>query len=181
MTWLPACTAPLANDAVKAAVSYTHLDVYKRQKIYFKLNVGGKFRFAGYDMEQAMSRYGNQYIDYHIEFFGNGLNAVIKKWLENDCRETPEEIFSIIQTEYIWGGYREWLRCPLPLRNSGRAAVLILFMLASLCNKSIGAGYKFPIHKTGGSFLSLGSCRLIAFHIYFLSFQGSFKNGVVVV
>lgn len=76
-------------------------------KIYFKLNVGGKFRFAGYDMEQAMSRYGNQYIDYHIEFFGNGLNAVIKKWLENDCRETPEEIFSIIQTEYIWGGYRE--------------------------------------------------------------------------
>lgn len=48
-------------------------------KIYFKLNVGGKFRFAGYDMEQAMSRYGNQYIDYHIEFFGNGLNAVTKK------------------------------------------------------------------------------------------------------
>lgn len=70
-------------------------------RTYFKLNVGGKFRFAAYDMEQAMSRYGNQYIDYHIEFFGNGLNAVIKKWMENDCRETPEEIFSIIQAEYI--------------------------------------------------------------------------------
>ena len=72
-------------------------------KTYFKLNVDGKLRFAGYDMEQAMSRYGNQYIDYHIEFFGNGLNAVIKKWLDNDCRETPEEMFSIIQAEYMGG------------------------------------------------------------------------------
>ena len=76
-------------------------------KTYFKLNVGGKFRFAGYDMAQAMSRYGNQYIDYHIEFFGNGLNAIIKKWLENDCRETPEEISSIIQAEYTGGSYQK--------------------------------------------------------------------------
>jgi AcrR family transcriptional regulator len=73
-------------------------------KTYFKLNVGGKFRFAGYDMKQALSRYDNQYIDYHIAFFGNGLNAIIKKWLENGCRETPEEIFSILQAEYTRHG-----------------------------------------------------------------------------
>jgi len=69
-------------------------------KTYFKLNTGGKFRFMGYDIEQAAKRFDNRHIEYHIEFFGNGLNAVIKKWLQNDCRETPEEIFSIISEEY---------------------------------------------------------------------------------
>jgi len=69
-------------------------------KTYFKLNAGDKLRFAMYDVTQAASRYGNKHIDYHIEFFRSGLNAVIKKWLENDCRETPEDIFSIITEEY---------------------------------------------------------------------------------
>jgi hypothetical protein len=31
----------------------------------------------------------------------SGLNAVIKKWLENDCQETPEEINQIIKDEYM--------------------------------------------------------------------------------
>jgi len=39
-------------------------------------------------------------IDYHIEFFKSGLNAVIKKWLDNNCLETPEEIEEIIKSEY---------------------------------------------------------------------------------
>ena len=69
-------------------------------KTYFKLNTGGKFRFVGYDIDMAALRFDNKHIEYHIEFFGNGLNAVIRKWLENDCRETPEEIFSIITEEY---------------------------------------------------------------------------------
>lgn len=69
-------------------------------KTYFKLNSDGKLRFAMYDMEEAMHRFDNEHIEYHIAFFANGLNAVIKKWLENDCKETPEEIFSIIRDEY---------------------------------------------------------------------------------
>ncbi len=69
-------------------------------KTYFKLNTGGKFRFVGYDIEQAALRFDSRHIEYHIEFFGNGLNAAIRKWLENNCRETPEEIFSIISEEY---------------------------------------------------------------------------------
>lgn len=36
--------------------------------------------------------YDNKHIDYHIEFFRTGLNAVIKKWLSNGCKETPKEI-----------------------------------------------------------------------------------------
>lgn len=38
--------------------------------------------------------------DYHIEFFKAGLSAVIKRWLNNGCIETPEEINEIIKEEY---------------------------------------------------------------------------------
>ena len=69
-------------------------------KTYFKLNTDGKFRFVGYDVSAALARFDNRHIEYHIAFFGNGLNAVIKKWLQNDCRESPEEILSIILEEY---------------------------------------------------------------------------------
>ena len=49
-----------------------------------------------------MEYYGNndKYIDYHIEFFRAGLNAVLKKWLYNGCLESPEEISEIIKSEY---------------------------------------------------------------------------------
>lgn len=48
----------------------------------------------------AEKYYNNQYIDYHIEFFRAGLNAVIQKWLDNNCKESPEEIATIITSEY---------------------------------------------------------------------------------
>lgn len=38
--------------------------------------------------------------EYHITFFKAGLNAIIKKWLDNGCKETPEEMFEIIKSEY---------------------------------------------------------------------------------
>ena len=44
--------------------------------------------------------YDNKYVDYHIEFFRAGLNAIIKKWLNNGCLESPEEINRILQDEY---------------------------------------------------------------------------------
>ena len=44
--------------------------------------------------------YDNKFIDYHIEFFRAGLNAIIKKWLNNGCKESPEEINEIITSEY---------------------------------------------------------------------------------
>ena len=69
-------------------------------KTYFKLNTDGKLPFMRYSLEEAFSQFDNQYMDYHIVFFANGLNAVIKKWLDNNCRETPEEIMSIIRAEY---------------------------------------------------------------------------------
>lgn len=69
-------------------------------KAYFKLGSDRKFKITKYDIHQAAKYYDNQHIDYHIEFFRNGLNAIIKKWLQNDCKETPEEIFYILVSEY---------------------------------------------------------------------------------
>ena len=69
-------------------------------KTYFKLGAGSS-RFMGYDPREAAAYYDNQNIEYHIEFFSAGLNAVLKKWLSGGCVETPEEIFAIIQSEYL--------------------------------------------------------------------------------
>lgn len=69
-------------------------------KTYFKLNKDGYRHSFGYDTHEAFAFYGMQHIDYHIEFFGAGLNAVIRKWLNGGCKETPEEINAIIEAEY---------------------------------------------------------------------------------
>lgn len=68
-------------------------------KTYFKLNVGDKLRFGAYDMQDAAAYY-DRHIDYHIEFFRHGFNAVIKMWLSRDCAESPEEIIAILKEEY---------------------------------------------------------------------------------
>ena len=68
-------------------------------KTYFKLNVGDKLRFVAYDIKDAAAYY-DRHIDYHIEFFRHGFNAVIKMWLSRDCAESPEEILEILRSEY---------------------------------------------------------------------------------
>ena len=51
--------------------------------------------------DEVLKYYDNiDNIEYHIIFFKNGLNAVIKKWLQNNCKESPEEIRDIIINEY---------------------------------------------------------------------------------
>ena len=53
-----------------------------------------------YDTEQAERYFGNRFIEYHMEFFRGGLTTILKMWLRNGCRETPEEICEIIKSEY---------------------------------------------------------------------------------
>lgn len=69
-------------------------------KTYFKL---------GYDNEHyvnlSMLNPDNNYLPkknlkYHIEFHKAGLNAIIKKWLNNGCKENPQEMAEIIKSEY---------------------------------------------------------------------------------
>lgn len=39
-------------------------------------------------------------MEYHIEFFRAGFNAILKKWLNNGCDKSPYEMAEILQTEY---------------------------------------------------------------------------------
>ena len=68
-------------------------------KTYFKLNVK-ELPITEYDYNLANILFQDKYIDYHIEFFKAGLNAIILKWLNNDCKESPETINEIITSEY---------------------------------------------------------------------------------
>ena len=67
---------------------------------YFKLGYDNQFKLKYYDIHQAKQHFDNQHIEYHIEFFRSGLNAIVKKWLAGGCKETPEEMDEIIRSEY---------------------------------------------------------------------------------
>lgn len=69
-------------------------------KTYFKLCYDSEHQVSVYDTKRAEMELGNKNIKYHIEFFRNGLNAVIKMWLASGCKETPEEMAEILQQEY---------------------------------------------------------------------------------
>lgn len=77
--------------------------IYNNQllyKTYFKLGYDEKHAVLEYDTEMAEKYYGGKNIKYHITFFKNGLNAIIKLWLEHGCPETPEEMVEILKAEY---------------------------------------------------------------------------------
>lgn len=95
----------LSNNAKQNPVGYLNMFRYIKDnqiffKTYFKLESYSKSLPTQYRVELAEKYYDNKYIDYHIEFFRAGLNAVIKKWLDGGCKESPEEISEIITSEY---------------------------------------------------------------------------------
>ena len=95
----------LSNNAHQDPDGYLNMFRYVKDnqiffKTYFKLEDISKNLPTQYHIELAEKYYDNKFIDYHIEFFRAGLNAVIKKWLNNNCKETPEEINEIIISEY---------------------------------------------------------------------------------
>lgn len=73
-------------------------------KTYFKLGLNGRLNFTERDIDDAIIRYNDKNIEYHFEFFRNGLNAIIKKWLDNGCRETSEEMYEVVSLEYAGRG-----------------------------------------------------------------------------
>ena len=77
--------------------------IYENQlfyKIYFKLGYDEKHQTYVYDRTRAESDFKDKHMKYHIEFFRNGLNSIIKMWLNNSCIETPEEMDEILKSEY---------------------------------------------------------------------------------
>ena len=69
-------------------------------KTYFKLCYDDQHLISIYDKKRAEKEHINDNIKYHIEFFRNGLNAIIKLWLANGCKESPEEMAEILKSEY---------------------------------------------------------------------------------
>ena len=69
-------------------------------RTYFKLGYDNQFKLQDYDIQQAKRHFDNQHIEYHVEFFRNGLNAIVKMWLAGGCKESPEEMDRIIRSEY---------------------------------------------------------------------------------
>jgi len=95
----------LSNNAKQDYDGYLNMFRYIKEnqiffKTYFKLESITMSLPTEYHVELAEKYYDNKFIDYHIEFFRAGLNAVIKKWLNSGCKETPEEINDIITSEY---------------------------------------------------------------------------------
>ena len=95
----------LSNNSKQNPEGYLILFKYIKEnqiffKTYFKLESISKSPITQYSIELAEKYYDNKYIDYHIEFFRAGLNAIIKKWLNNNCIESPEEMVKIITSEY---------------------------------------------------------------------------------
>ena len=69
-------------------------------KTYFKLGYDNNYEIKLYDTHQATEHFDNRFIEYHIEFFKSGFNAIVKMWLAGGCRETPEDMEEIIRSEY---------------------------------------------------------------------------------
>ena len=95
----------LSNNAKQDYDGYLNMFRYIKEnqiffKTYFKLESITMSLPTEYHVELAEKYYDNKFIDYHIEFFRAGLNAIIKKWLNNNCKESPEEMAKIITSEY---------------------------------------------------------------------------------
>lgn len=89
------------NANADAEMMFRH--IYDNQlfyRIYFKLGYHEINKKYIYDTSRAKRDFEDKYINYHIEFFRNGLNAIIKIWLDNGCKESPEEMAEVLESEY---------------------------------------------------------------------------------
>ena len=87
--------------------SYHLLDIVKNiydnrlfYKTYFKLGRDQTYIIKNYDMTTAESLYHGIHLDYHMLFFVSGFNAMLRKWLFDDCPFPPEEFMEILSAEY---------------------------------------------------------------------------------
>ena len=100
-----------AQFAANAQHAYTGTDgalrmfthIYENQlfyKTYFKLGYADQNRILRYDTLRAEQDFHSEHIDYHIEFFRAGLNALIRRWLDGGCQESPAEMEAVLKAEY---------------------------------------------------------------------------------
>lgn len=89
--------------------SYDFLKLFehiKDNQMYYKTMYKLNFNFLDYcsnylSIDDAIRYLGtSDNLEYHLEFFKAGMKAIIKKWLDNDCQESPLEMANIIKLEY---------------------------------------------------------------------------------
>lgn len=97
------------EEAIKHEHSYDYLRLFrhiKENQLYYNTMFKLNFEFMDYcdspeNSEDAIKYLGtDKNLEYHVEFFKAGISAIIKKWLLNNCKESPEEIAEIIKLEY---------------------------------------------------------------------------------
>ena len=89
------------NENSGAEKMFAHIkDNQLFYKTYFKLCYDDKHLVSIYDPKRAEKEHIESHLKYHIEFFRNGLNAIIKLWLSNGCQESPKEMAEILKQEY---------------------------------------------------------------------------------
>lgn len=89
------------NERSGALKMFTHIKENQIfYKTYFKLCYDDKHLISTYDPKRAEKEHINSNLKYHIEFFRNGLNAIIKLWLSGGCKESPEEMAQVLKQEY---------------------------------------------------------------------------------
>ena len=69
-------------------------------KTYFKLGYDNNYSIFRYYTALARKHFQNRFIEYHMEFFKAGITQIIKLWLKNGCKESPEDMYEIIKSEY---------------------------------------------------------------------------------
>lgn len=89
------------NERSGALKMFTHIKENQIfYKTYFKLCYDDKHLISIYDPKRAEKEHIDSNLKYHIEFFRNGLNAIIKLWLSGGCKESPEEMAEVLKQEY---------------------------------------------------------------------------------
>lgn len=97
------------EEAIKKEHSYNYLKLFehiKDNQIYYKTLFKLNFDFSNYydsslEEKDALKYLGTtKNIEYHKEFFKAGMSAILKMWLNNGCKESPEEIVEILNIEY---------------------------------------------------------------------------------
>lgn len=89
------------NERSGALKIFTHINENQLfYKTYFKLCYDDQHLMSVYDTKRAEKEHIDSNIKYHIEFFRNGLNSIIKLWLAGGCQESPEEMAQVLKQEY---------------------------------------------------------------------------------
>ena len=89
------------NDRSGALKMFQHIKENQIfYKTYFKLCYDDRHLISIYDPQRAKQEHIETNLKYHIEFFRNGLNAIIKLWLAGGCQESPEEMAQVLKQEY---------------------------------------------------------------------------------